>query len=68
MQRKQHVIKINNKRENAKRSPYTYHVGQRGLIKAEKSAKYGSDLYLGPFIIEALHSINGTIEGTVSDT
>ena len=70
MQRKQHLININNKRENAKRIPYTYHVGQRVLIKAEQSAKYGSDSYLGPFIIEALHS-NGTVrvnEGTVLDT
>jgi hypothetical protein len=29
---------------------YTYHVGQRGLIKAEQSAKYGQQ-----FVIRTLH-------------
>ena len=69
-QRKQDAINNNNRRENAKRLPYNYRVGQHVLIKAEQSAKYGTDLYLGPFTVEAIHN-NGTIrvnEGTVTDT
>jgi hypothetical protein len=69
-QRKQHAVKTNNTRENSKRLPYTYHVGQRVLIKAEQSAKYGTDSYFGPFTVEAVNT-NGTVrvnEGTVTDT
>ena len=52
------------------RRPYSYHVGQKVLIKAEQSAKYGSDAYLGPYAIVAVNS-NGTLrikEGVVTDT
>jgi hypothetical protein len=69
-QRKQHAINTNNTRENSKRLLYTYHIGQRVLIKAEQSAKYGTDSYFGPFTVEAVNN-NGTIcvnEGTVTDT
>jgi hypothetical protein len=65
------VKRAENTRENSKRLPYTYHVGgQWVLIKAEQSAKYGTDLYFGPFTVEAVNN-NGTIcvnEGTVTDT
>jgi len=69
-ERKQDAINTNNTRENSKRLPYTYRVGQRVLIKAEQSAKYGTDSYFGPFTVEAVNN-NGTVrvnEGTVTDT
>jgi len=69
-QRKQQMINANNERENSKRIPYKYRVGQRVLIKAEQGAKYGTDSYLGPFTVEAVHT-NGTLrvnEGAVTDT
>jgi transposase InsO family protein len=68
--RKQDAINTNNARENSKRLPYTYRVGQRVLIKAEQSAKYGTDSYFEPFTVEAVNN-NGTVrinEGTVTDT
>ena len=54
-------INSNNARENSKR--------QRVLIKAEQSAKYGTDLYFGPFTVEAVNN-SGTvrIKGTITDT
>jgi hypothetical protein len=69
-QHKQQMINTNNARENSKRIPYKYRVGQRVLIKAEQGAKYGTDSYLGPFTVEAVYD-NGTIrvnEGAVTDT
>ena len=69
-QRKQQMINANNARENSKRIPYKYRVGQRVLIKAEQGAKYGTDSYLGPFTVEAVNA-NGTLrvnEGAVTDT
>ena len=68
--RKQNAINVNNARENSKRIPYEYQVGQRVLIKAEQSSKYGTDSYFGPFTVEAVNS-NGTLrvnEGAVTDT
>ncbi|MFM7543288.1 MAG: RNase H-like domain-containing protein [Ignavibacteria bacterium] len=68
--RKQQMINANNARENSARIPYEYRVGQRVLIKAEQGAKYGTDSYLGPFTVTAVHN-NGTIrvnEGAVTDT
>ncbi len=64
------MINANNERENSKRIPYKYRVGQRVLIKAEQGAKYGTDSYLGPFTVEAVNA-NGTLrvnEGAVTDT
>jgi len=69
-QRKQQMINANNARENAKRIDYKYRVGQRVLIKAEQGAKYGTDSYLGPYIVTAVND-NGTLrvnEGAVTDT
>ena len=69
-QRKQQMINAINARENSKRIPYKYHVGQRVLIKAEQGTKYGTDLYLGPFTVEAVNA-NVTLrvnECAVTDT
>lgn len=70
-ERKQRLIDLNNKRENAKRLPYTYVVGQRVLVKAAQSTKYGTDAYLGPFTVDSVNPDNGTVrvnEGAVTDT
>jgi hypothetical protein len=67
---KQQMINTNNARENSKRIPYKYRVGQRVLIKAKQGAKYGTDSYLGPFTVEAVYD-NGTIrvnKAAVTDT
>jgi hypothetical protein len=47
-ERKQKLIIQNNKRENAKRTPHTYQVGDRVVIKAGAKRKHGHDPYLGP--------------------
>lgn len=67
---KQKLVEINNQRENAKRLPYTYQVGQLVLIKAEQNLKYGSDAYLGPYTVVGVNN-NGTVridEGKITDT
>ena len=68
--RKQRMIRINNKRENSKRKPYTYQVGEQVLIKADQNSKYGSDSYYGPHTVVRVNN-NGTVrvqEGAVTDT
>ena len=68
--RKQKLIRQNNRRENAKRLPYTYKVDDLVLIKKDQNSKYGSDAYAGPFTITQVNE-NGTVrvlEGTTSDT
>ena len=41
-QRKQNRINANNARENARRAPHTYHIGDKVLVKSRRNAKYGS--------------------------
>jgi transposase InsO family protein len=68
--RKQHLIRQNNKRENAKRIPHQYHVGDEVLIKQDQNTKFGSDPYKGPFTITEVRT-NGTVrlrEGITEDT
>ena len=68
--RKQKLIAINNKRENAKRLQHTYQVGDRVLIKQAQNTKYGSDAYDGPHTVVQVNS-NGTLpirEGRTTDT
>jgi hypothetical protein len=62
-ERKRALIISNNKRENNKRHPNTYRVGNQILIR-------GSDAYKGPYEIVEVRS-NGTVrvnEGRVTDT
>ena len=68
--RKQKLIAINNKRENAKRLQHTYQIGDRVLIKQAQNTKYGSDAYDGPHTVVQVNS-NGTLrirEGRTTDT
>ena len=69
-ERKQALIIANNKRENNKRLPHTYRVGDQILIRKDWDSKYGSDAYKGPYEIVEVRS-NGTVrvnEGRVTDT
>ena len=69
-ERKQRLIKENNKRENAKRRAHTYTIGDSVLIKKDQPSKYGSDAYAGPYEIVKVNN-NGTVrvrEGAVTDT
>ena len=59
--RKQKLILHNNKRENAKRKPHTYNVGDRVMVKADKQRKHGHDQYLGPYTVTQVND-NGTVK------
>ena len=68
--RKQQLIKQNNKRENSKRIPHQYKIGDEVLIKQDQNSKFGSDPYKGPFFITEVRN-NGTVrirEGISEDT
>jgi hypothetical protein len=68
--RKQQLINQNNKRENKKRIPHEYNVGDEVLIKQDQNSKFGSNPYKGPFIITEVRN-NGTVriqEGITEDT
>ena len=59
-ERKQKLIKQNNKRENSKRSPHQYQVGDEILIKQDQNTKFGTDPCKGPFTVTDVRS-NGTV-------
>ena len=67
--RKQSKINDNNEKENAKRIPHEYNIGDQVLIKKGTEYKYEQP-YEGPYPILAVHD-NGTIKiqkGAVSHT
>jgi hypothetical protein len=69
-ERKQKLIATNNRRENAKRVPYQYHVGDKVLIKQDRDRKFGTDAYKGPYVVTEVRN-NGTVrirEGITEDT
>ena len=69
-QRKQNLIKKNNKRENLKRFPYDYKEGDLVLCKSAMTGKYSNDPYDGPHEIVRVND-NGTVRlrmGAVTDT
>ena len=68
--RKQQLIKQNNKRENSKRITHQYNVGDEVLIKQDQNSKFGSNPYKGPYLITEIRN-NGTVrvqEGILEDT
>ncbi len=68
-ERKQDSIDRSNARENAKRLPHQYKPGDQVLIKAEQKRKFGTDAYLGPYVVDRVFD-NGTLrvdEGGLSD-
>ena len=67
---KQKLINQNNKRENSKRKPHTYRMGDKIIIKTDSSTKFGKDPYQGPYDIVQVND-NGTIryrKGNITDT
>ena len=58
--RRQKVIVQNNKKENAKRVPYTYSVGDKVKVLQHKQRKHGEPLYRGPYDVVAVND-NGTL-------
>ena len=69
-ERKQKLINENNRRENAKRQPYSYEVGDKILIRDAQKHKFGRDPYAGPYVICRIND-NGTIQyqkGVTRDT
>ena len=68
--RKQKIINQNNARENSKRAPHTYRVGDKVLLQTASNTKYGKDAYEGPYAIVQVNN-NGTVriqKGTIMDT
>jgi hypothetical protein len=59
-QRRQKVILQNNERENAKRVPHTYNVGELVMVLHAQHRKYGQPRYTGPYEIDRVND-NGTV-------
>ena len=59
-QRKQRIIHQNNIRENSKRKPHKYNIGDQVLQKAAENTKYGGPAYIGPYTITLVND-NGTV-------
>ena len=58
--RKKRIIKQNNKKENAKRIPHTYQIGDKVVVEQQPGRKHGSDLYKGPYEVSQVFN-NGTV-------
>ena len=58
--RKQRLIQQNNRRENAKRIPHQYSVGDKVVVKQDPSHKFGTDRYKGPYTVTQVYN-NGTV-------
>jgi hypothetical protein len=59
--RKQKLIRQNNERENRKRVPHEYKVGDKVLVHQDPQRKHGSDRYKGPYTISQVYD-NGTVK------
>jgi transposase InsO family protein len=59
-EQKQRIINQNNERENAKRIPHTYQVGDRVLILQHQQRKHGEPRYTGPHTVDRVND-NGTL-------
>jgi hypothetical protein len=58
--RLQRMIRHNNKRENAKRVPHTYTVGDKVKVEQPQHRKYGTPRYKGPYLVDHVNT-NGTL-------
>ena len=59
-QRKLKAIQHNNTRENARRLPHQYNIGDEVMIRLAPNRKHGSDQYSGPHRITRVNN-NGTV-------
>jgi hypothetical protein len=60
-ERKQHRILQNNKRENAKRIPHTYNVGDQVMVKEDPHRKLKGARFSGPYTVNQVYD-NGTLQ------
>ena len=60
-ERKQKLITQNNKRENAKRKPHVYAIGDKVLVLQQPNRKHGADRYSGPYEVSQVFD-NGTLK------
>ena len=58
--RKTKVILQNNQKENAKRLPYTYTVGELVVVMQHQHRKYGLPKYFGPYTVDHVYE-NSTV-------
>ena len=65
--RKQKLIIQNNKRENSRRKPHTYNIGDNVMVAEDPSRKHGSDRYSGPYTVTRVND-NGTLTLTKATT
>ena len=59
-ERRQRMIRHNNERENAKRVPHTYQVGDSVKVDQPLHRKYGTPKYKGPYTVDRVND-NGTL-------
>ena len=59
--RKQRLTTQNNQRENSRRIPHTYKVGDKVMVKLDPKRKHGSDQYKGTFTVTQVYD-NGTVK------
>ena len=59
-ERRQKLIRQNNERENARRTPHTYNVNDTVMIEQYQHRKYGTPRYKGPYTIDRVND-NGTV-------
>ena len=55
------MIRQNNKRENSKRLPHNYQVGDKVIVEQDPNRKHGQDRYKGPYTIHTIND-NGTVK------
>ena len=66
--RKQKLIEQNAAKENAKRLPYKYQVGDQVKILQEQKTKYGQNFYKGPYQVVRVGRATVTVdEGKITD-
>ena len=69
-ERKQKIIRENNKRENAKRIAHHYKVDDKILVRNDDLSKYGNDPWEGPYKVVTIYD-NGTVcikKGAIYET
>jgi hypothetical protein len=60
-EQKQHRILKNNKKENAKRTPHTYNIGNQVMAKEDPHRKLSGARFSGPYKVTQVYD-NGTIQ------
>jgi hypothetical protein len=60
-EQKQHHILQNNKKENAKRIPHTYTVGDQVMVKEDPHRKLSGARFSGPYTVTQVYD-NGTVQ------